>query len=46
MAKKKVITIRVTDEEKKMIDRKANERRMTITQMIMHLIYRYVDNIR
>lgn len=45
MGRKRLITIRVTDEEYKMIKDSAKEKRITMSKMIMQLIYRFLDKV-
>ena len=41
MSKDKIIGLRVTDEEKKQVERKAKSLKLNVTQFILMLWYRY-----
>ena len=43
--KEKIIAFRVTDEEKKKMEQRAKEKKMTLSQLFVYLFYRYSENI-
>jgi len=43
MPKQKMVCIRVTDEEMKLIKQRANLKRMTVSQLFLMLFYRDCD---
>jgi uncharacterized protein (DUF1778 family) len=45
MSKEKMISIRVSDEEKQYIEKKAKKKRLTVSQMFIQLFYRFWEKL-
>ena len=45
MPRDKMISIRVSDEEKKMIERNAKKKRMSVSQMFVQLFFRFWEKL-